>query len=183
MFIKIGRKELPLFKKDLKDFFGPKKILFFRLKYLKVEKKSFQISQDFALNALNLEKKSFFRDEISHVLNTLNRLKKSFLKKARAARNFFQYISHFLNDFLRKRRAQREIFSIYQSKMVGCRLACRAKTLEAQNVFLLFPCRCLNTLKPRKKSYLCFFASEKKSLKNPFFQSEKKSLKKIKSFS
>ena len=103
-------KKLPLFKKDLKDFFGPKKILFFRLKYLKVGKKILPDLAGFSVKCVKAGKKSYFRDEISHVLNTLNRKKNPFSKFSRAARNFFQYICHFLNDFLRKRRAQREIF-------------------------------------------------------------------------
>ena len=131
----------------------------------------------FSVKCFKLEKKSYFRDEVSRVLNTLNRKKKSFLKKARAARNFFQYISHFLNDFLRKRRAQREIFSIYQSKMVGCRLACRAKTLKPEKkiLFLLIPCRCLNILKLRK-NHISAFLGKNIILKKSFFFSHKKIL-------
>ena len=162
--------ELPLFKKDLKDFFGPKKILFFRLKYLKVKKKILPDLAGFSVKCVKLEKKSYFRDEISRVLNTLNREKKSFSFFldifARAARKFFQYICHFLNDFLRKRRAQRENFFHY---------ICH---FQKKSFFVLFPwqipCRCLNILKSRKKSYFCFFASEKKILKKSFFFSQKK---------
>ena len=69
---------LPLFKKDLKDFFGPKKILFFRLKYLKVKKRILPDLAGFSVKCFKLEKKSYFRDEVSRVLNTLNRKKKSF---------------------------------------------------------------------------------------------------------
>ena len=113
MFLELYQIVLPLFKKDIKDFFGKKYILFFRLKYLKVKKNILPDLAGFSVKCVKLEEKSYFRDEISRVLNTLNREKNpSFFSRYFRARSakIFQYMCHFLNDFLRKRRAQRENF-------------------------------------------------------------------------
>ena len=55
----------------------PKKSFFSGLNTLKLKKK---ILSEFPLNALKLEKKSYFRGEIARVLNALNREKKSYCR-------------------------------------------------------------------------------------------------------
>ena len=80
---------LPLFKKDLKDFFGPKKILFFRLKYLKVRKKILGFLAGFSVKCVKPGKKILFSWRNLARLKYIKSQKKIFFQNFRAQREKF----------------------------------------------------------------------------------------------
>ena len=157
------------------DFFIQKKSFVSGLNTLKLKKK---ILSEFPLNALKLEKKSYFRGEIARVLNALNREKKSYCRISTQKfrpENFDPKIAEIFDSKIATSRFKSlktvlfgDLFFFGRSttkKQAGRqpahRSACLLKT-QKKSYFWRSPSRSLNTLKLKKNPISVFWSKKQK---------------------